>query len=297
MTCIQWLIIRSPLPTPRVTPVESKVPRSTRATRPSNPASDAPAKRDSSMAPPSQTPMGTNDFATTVTTPNLSQTIPLMPSMPISSTDSFPQTPYAMQMPNMNSVPPQMTPMMMSQMTQYMMMMMNSSNYSYNAQAQATDFNSALVDALRIHNVQWPSSQPPQESPLQSSMYRYQTVGRLSPDQSHSHPLNSFPGSHSQSTLIEAPVRKKRRASNASSNSLTVQDSVESKTESKSISPPSKRYKASPSTTQSSADNKLFHSKSGKELSFFVQVEMHNRSGVVTAIKVKYIHKILHTHH
>lgn len=282
------------MPTPRVTPVESKVIRSTRASRSSNPASDASAKQDSDMAPPSQIHMG-NDLAATVTTPNLSQNTPSIPSMPITSTDSFPQTLYTMQMPNMG-VTPQMTPMMMAQMTQYMMMMMNSSNYSYNAQAQPTDFNSALVDALRIHNVQWPSSQPPQESPLQSNMYDYQTVSRLTPGQSHSHPSNSFPGFDSQSTSTEAPVRKKRRASSASSDSLPTQVSLNSEVKSKSISPAPKRQKASPSTTQPSLEAKLFHSKSGKELSFFVQVEMHNRSGVVTAIKVKYIHKVIHTY-
>jgi hypothetical protein len=228
-----------------------------------------------------QTPQVTNDIAATVITPNLSQTMPPMPSMPINPTDSFPQTPYSMQMPNMSSMPPQMNPMMMAQ---YLMMMMNSS--SYNSQAQPTDFNSALIDALRIHNVQWPNSQlpppPTQESPLQSNMYDHQTISRSSTEQNYPYPNpHLFTGSDSQSTSMEAPARKRCRASSASSDSVPMQDQT------KTVSPAPKRSKASPLATQSSSERKLFQSKSGKELSFFVQVEMHNRSGVVAAIKVK----------
>jgi len=239
------------------------------------------------MAPPSQITTSTNDIAPTVH--NLSQTMPSISSMPINAADSFSQIPYTMQMPNMSQ--PQMTPMMMAQMTQYMMMMMNnSSNYPYNAQAQPTDFNSALIDALRIHNVQWPNSQTPQESPLQSSVYSRQSATQLSPHQNFSYPNISstlFPGPDSQSTSAQAPVQKKRRAS---SDSLSMQDLSKSKSKTRSISPAPKRHKVNPSAAQPSSERKLFYSKSGKELSFFVQVEMHNRSGVVTAIKVKYIH-------
>ena len=200
----------------------------------------------------------------------------------------FPQTPYTMQMPNMSSMPP---PMMMAQIAQCMMMM---NNYPYNSQAQPTDFSSALVDALRIHNVQWPNSQlppppppPPQDSPLQPNMYDHLTAGR-SPTEQH-YPCDSFSNlfasSDSQSTSVEVPARKRRRGSSAS-DSVPVQGSFKSESKNKTISPAPKRSKASPSATQSSSERKLFQSKSGKELSFFVQVEMHNRSGVVSAIKV-----------
>ena len=238
--------------------------------------------------------LGTNDIAPTVTTPDLSQTMPVMSSMPANVTESFPQTSYTMQMPNMTSMPPQMTPMMMAQMTQYMMMM-NSSNYPYNSQGQITDFGSALMDALRMHNGQWPNSQLPQESPLQSNMYDCQTVSRSSTQPNYPYPSissNLFSGSNSQSTPMETPVRKKRRASSASSDSVSIQDVLKNKIKSESSPPVSKRPKAGPSATQSS-ERKLFHSKSGKELSFFVQVEMHNRSAVVTTIKVKDIHKMM----
>lgn len=233
-----------------------------------------------------QTPQGTNDIAATVISPNYSQTMPPMSSMPINATDSFPQTPYSMHMPNMSSMPSQMSPMMMAQ---YLMMMMNSS--PYNSQTQPTDFNSALIDALRIHNVQWPNSQPPptpQESPLQLNVYDHQRISRLSTEQNYPYPNPPLiTGSDSQSTSMEAPARKRRRASSASSDSVPMQDLLKSKTTTETISPAPKRSKASPLATQSSSERKLFQSKSGKELSFFVQVEMHNRSGVVAAIKVK----------
>ena len=277
------------MPTPRVTPVESKTKPPARASRLSNPAPEVPIKQDLIA----QT-LGTNDIAPSVTTPDLSQTMPVISSMPANVTESFPQTSYAMQMPNMTSMPPQMTPMMMAQITQYMMMM-NSSNYPYNSQAQPTDFNSALIDALRIHNGQWPNSQLPQESPLQSNMYDRQPVSRSSTHQNYPYPnlsSNLFPGSNSQSTPMETPVRKRRRASSASSDSVPMQDVLKSEIKSESTPPVIKRPKASPSATQSS-ERKLFQSKSGKELSFFVQVEMHNRSAVVATIKVKYIHKMM----
>lgn len=218
--------------------------------------------------------------------------------MSINATDPFPQTPYNMQMPNMSSMPPQMTPMMMAQ---YMMMMMNpSNNYLYNPQAQQlTDFNSALIDTLRIHNVPLPNFQPPsQGSPLQSNMHDNQTLSQLSTNQDYIYPDPSsslLPISDSQSTSVEAPVRKKRRASTTFSDSLSMQGLSKKKIKSKAIPPEPKHLKPGPSATQSS-EKKLFHSKSGKELSFFVQVEMHNRSGVVAAIKVKYTQEILYIH-
>jgi hypothetical protein len=282
------------LPTPRVTPVEAKTKRPARASRLSNPAPEAPIKQDL-MA---QT-LGTNDIAPTFTMPDLSQTMPVISSMPINVTEFFPQAPYTMQMPNMTSMPPQMTPLMMAQMTQYMMMM-NSSNFPFNSQAQPTDFNSALIDSLRIHNGQWPNSQLPMESPLQSDMYDRQTVSRSSTQPNYPYPnlsSNLFSGPNSQSTFVEAPARKKRRASNASSDSVPMQDVLKSNC--KLTSTVTKRPKTSPSVTQAnssvthSSERKLFQSKSGKELSFFVQVEMHNRSAVVAAIKVKYIHKMM----
>lgn len=220
--------------------------------------------------------------------------MPVISSMPNNAPESFPQTSYTMQMPNMTSMPPQMNPMMMAQMTQYMMMM-NSSNYPYNPQAQPSDFGSALMDALRMHNGQWPNSQLPQESPLQSNMYDRQTASRSSTQPNYPYPnisSNLFPGSNSQSTSMETPVRKKRRASSASSDSISMQDVLKSQIKSESTPPVTKRPKAGPSATQSS-EKKLFHFKSGKEMSFFVQVEMHNRSAVVTSIKVKYIYKIM----
>ena len=277
------------MPTPRVTPVEFKTKRPARASRLTP---EVPIKQDL-MA---QT-LGTNDIAPTVTTPNLSQTMPVISSMPMNVAESFSQTPYTMQMPNMTSMPPPMTPMMMAQITQYMMMM-NSSNYPFNSQAQPTDFNSALIDALRIHNGQWSNSQLPQGSPLQSNMYDRQTVSQSSTQQNYPYSnlsSNLFSGSNSQSTSMEAPARKRRRASSASSGCTPMQDVLKSESESKSTTPVTKRPKASPSVTQSS-ERKLFQSKSGKELSFFVQVEMHNRSAVVAAIKVKYIHKMMQTH-
>ena len=288
------------MPTPRVTPVEVKTSGSARANRLSNPASDAPIKQDLNMVPLSQTPLGTNDIAATIATPIPSQTMPIISSTPMNATIPFSQTPYTMQMSNMSPISPQMNPLMMAQ---YMMMMMNSSNYPYNAQTQPTDFNSALIDALRNHNVQWPTSQPAQESPPQSNMHDHQAVGLTTDQDYHAFPKpssNLFPDSDSQSTRSEVPIRKKRRASNVSSDSLPMQDlmrsdSLKSKGKSKSISPAPKRHKASSSATQFSSERKLFHDKSGKELSFFVQVEMHNRSRVVTAIKVKYIPKMIHT--
>ena len=277
------------MPTPRVTPVESKTSRSAGASRLSNPVPDTPTKQDWIMPPLSQTPLGSNDVPAPATTPNISQNMLPISPMPI---NSFPQTPYTMQMPNMGSMAPQMTPMM-AQMTQYIMMMMNSSsNYPYNSQAQQpTDFNSALIDALRVHNVQWPNTQPPppapQESPLSSDMYDHQTTSQLSTNQSYPY---LDPSPDSQSTAMEVPIRKKRRASTASASSDSLPARVASESKRKTASPPPKRHKASPPATQSSSERKLFRSKSGKELSFFVQVEMHNRSGVVTAIKVKYTH-------
>ena len=275
------------MPTPRVTPVESKTKRPARASRLSDPSPEVPIKQDPQS-------LGTNDIAPAVTTPSLSQTMPVISSMPMNVTESFPQTSYPMQMPNMTSMPPPMTPMMMAQITQYMMMM-NSSNYPYNSQAQPNDFNSALIDALRIHNGQWPNSQLPQESPLQLNMYDRQAVSQSSTQQNYPYPnisSNLFPGSNSQSISTEAPARKRRRASNASSDSFLKQDELKSERKSESIPPVIKRPKASPSVTQSS-ERKLFQSKSGKELSFFVQVEMHNRSAVVAAIKVECIHKMM----
>ena len=233
--------------------------------------------------------LDTNDIAPTITTPDPSQTMPVMPT---NGTGSFPQTSYTMQMPNTPNIPPHMTPMM-AQIAQYMMMM-NSSNFPFNSQAQPTDFNSALIDALRIHNGQWPNSQLPQESSLQSNMYDHQTVSQ-SMQQNYPYPSlssNLLPDSNSQSTPMETPVLKRRRASSASSDSVTMQDVIKSKTKSESTPPVTMRPKASPSATQSS-ERKLFQSKSGKELSFFVQVEMHNRSAVVATIKVKYIHKMM----
>ena len=283
-------IIRSPLPTPRVTPVESKTKRPAQASRLSNPTLEAPTKQDLKAQTQS-----TNDIAPTVTTPDLSQTMPVISSMPTNVTESFPQTPYAMQMPNMTPMPPQMDPMAMAGQIAQFMMMMNPSNYPYNSQAQPADYHSALMDALRIHNGQWPNSQVPQESPLQSNMYDRQTVSRSSTQPSYPYPnisSNSFPGPSSQSTQMETPVRKKRRASSASSDSIPMQDILKSKIESESTPPVTKRPKANPSGTQSS-ERKLFQSKSGKELSFFVQVEMHNRSAVVANIKVRYIHKMM----
>ena len=94
---------------------------------------------------------------------------------------------------------------------------------------------------------------------------------------------------------METPVRKKRRASSASSDSVSMQDVLRNQIKSESTPPVTKRAKAGPSATQSS-EKKLFHSKSGKELSFFVQVEMHNRSAVVTTIKVNYIHEMMWIH-
>ena len=280
-------MIRSPLPTPRVTPVESKTKRPVRASRLNNPAPEVPIKQDL-MA---QT-LATNDIAPTATTPDLSQTMPVISSMPTNVTESFPQTSYNMQMPNMTSMPmpPQMTPMMMAQIAQYMMMM-NSSNYPYNSQAQPNDFNSALIDPSRMYNGQWPISQLPQESPLQPNMYERQTVS--STQQNFRYPdfsSNLISGSNSQSTPIETPVRKRRRSSSASSDSVSMQNVLKNKIKCESTSPVTEHQsKAGPSATQSS-ERKLFQSKSGKELSFFVQVEMHNRSAVVAAIKVKCIH-------
>ena len=281
------------MPTPRVTPVESKTKTPARASRLSKPTLEAPIKQDLMT----QT-LGTNDIAPTVITPDLSQTMPAIPSMPTNIPESFPQTSYTMQMPNMTSMAPQMTPMMMAQLTQYMMMM-NSSNYPYNPQAQPTDFGSALIDALRMHNGQWPNSQLPQESPLQSNMYDRQTVSQSSTQPNYPYPnisSNLFPVSNSQSTPTETPVRKKRRSSNASNSddSVPLQDELKTKIKSESTPPVTKRLKVGPSAQ--SSEKKLFHSKSGKELSFFVQVEMHNRSAVVTTIKVNYIHEIMYTH-
>jgi hypothetical protein len=277
------------LPTPRVTPVESKTKHPARASRLSNPTIEVPIKQDSIA----QT-LGTNDIAPTVTTPDLSQAMPVISSMPTNVPESFPQTSYAMQMPNMTSLPPQMTPMMMAQY----MMMMNSSNYPFNPQAQATDFGSALIDAFRKYSGQWPNSQLPQESPLQSNMYDRQTASRSSMQPNYPHPNISsdlLPGSNSQSTPMERPARKRRRASSASSDSVSMQDILKSKIKNESTPLVTKRPKAGPSATQSS-EKKLFHSKSGKEMSFFVQVEMHNRSAVVTTIKVKYIYIMIYIH-
>jgi hypothetical protein len=279
------------LPTPRVTPVESKIIRPARASHLSNPAPEAPIKQDLMAQTSSQT-LVTNDIAPTVTTPDFSQTVPVISSMPPNVMESFPQTSYNMQMPNMTSMPmpPQMNPMMMAQIAQYMMMM-NPANYPYNSQAQPTDFNPALIDASRMYNGQWPNSQLPQGSPLQSNMYERQTLS--STQQNYPYPdlsSNLVFGSNSQSTPIETPVRKRRRASSASSDSISMQDVLKNKIKSESTSPVTERQsKAGPSATQSS-ERKLFQSKSGKELSFFVQVEMHNRSAVVASIKVKYNH-------
>lgn len=280
------------MPTPRVTPVESKTKPPARASRLSNPGLEVPNHQDLKA----QT-LGTNDIAPTITTPDLSQTMSAIPSMPTNIPESFPQTSYTMQMPNMTSMQPQMTPMMMAQITQYMMMM-NSSNYPYNPQSQPTDFGSALIDALRMHNGQWPNSQLPQESPLQSNMYDRQTLSQSSAQPNYPYPnisSNLFPVSNSQSTPTETPVRKKRRSSNASnSDSVPLHDVMKTKIKSGSTPPVTKRPKVGPSAQ--SSERKLFHSKSGKEMSFFVQVEMHNRSAVVATIKVKYIHKIIYTH-
>jgi hypothetical protein len=279
------------LPTPRVTPVESKNKRPARASHLSNPAPEAPIKQDLMAQTSSQT-LITNDITPTVTTPDFSQTVPVISSMPPNVMESFPQTSYNMQMPNMTSMPmpPQMNPMMMAQIAQYMMMM-NPANYPYNSQAQPTDFNPALIDASRMYNGQWPNSQLPQGSPLQSNMYERQTLS--STQQNYPYPdlsSNLVFGSNSQSTPIETPVRKRRRASSASSDSISMQDVLKNKIKSESTSPVTERQsKAGPSATQSS-ERKLFQSKSGKELSFFVQVEMHNRSAVVASIKVKYNH-------
>ena len=278
-SCIQWHIIRSPLPTPRVTPVEYKATRPTRASHLSN---SAPIEQNLVA----QAPLSTDDIATTLISPNLTQAMPPTSPMPINPTDSFPQTPYTMQMPNMTMPPP----MMMAQIAQYMMMM-NSSNYPYNSQAQPTDFNLALIDALRIHNGQWSNSQaPPQASP---NVYDHRTVNRPSTEQNYQYlnpSSNSFTVSDSQSTLMERPARKRHRASSASSDSIPMQNISQRKSKTASLAP-----KASPSAAQPSSERGLFQSKSGKELSFFVQVEMHNRSAVVAAIKVKHIHQTIYT--
>lgn len=291
---LDHLCVRSPLPTPRVTPEERArlLSRTSNARQPS--ASAKSQADDVSMAALSPPPTANNSSASIL--PDT------MPSQLPSPTDIPPMSgmnPFMlMQNPamNMQNFPPSVlaaTAQAAQAMMANMLMNMNP-NMITNQQPYPNDaFMLALQDSMRNHAVaSWPGVQPQNGtfpasqpiSPLPVPPVPYPSAPSSSkthkPFQSVS-PILGPSGSRRVSSVSEfefsqnakskerdsSPAAKRRKVSSTSARDIEMDDAE------------------AISQTDRSLHEKLFETKSGP-LSFFVQIEIHNRFKLVSSIKV-----------
>jgi len=283
--------IRSPLPTPRETPSEIHgTSLTTSDVNSVTPARQIP-HRDPSTISPTLPSASTNGSL---------QTSSLAPYNMVNGMPPFTQYPSQMT-PMFNGATPQqimaastmpqqlMSNFMAQQMMANMSMMMQSSGMPFNPET----FSAAVSDAISKYtsSSQPTFSQPARsESPDPEPVLPYPDVPpRLSDKRSSRIP--SWPISVSSVT---------QRSRSQSSDTPSTQISADKKGKSRADTPSAKRRKLSTASYQDGATNyinasgsngvaspkKVFRTKSGQELAFFVQIDMHNRFNLVDTIKV-----------
>ncbi|KDR84926.1 hypothetical protein GALMADRAFT_233396 [Galerina marginata CBS 339.88] len=274
----------NPLPTPRNTPVEFHRSRSllpdSGIYASSSSQSQTPKEKALPPPPPSTSSTDTMPITPTDAIPQSTQPYPAPSSLmqPFASQ-------YTMQMPAMYN--PMMTPqMMMMDPGQMQMMAMAHFMAQSNNEAFKTAFQDALNSKIGSH--------------MPSALYN--PLDQPSPVQEQALPFPRIP-----STSSEGNSKKKRSRSTSPSNrgrslsilsdSLPPRSSKDKKGKRRAISS-SKRRKISPSPFRgtvgssqktepigNSSQKKVFTTKSGREFSFFVQIDLKNRFNVVDAIK------------
>lgn len=261
--CSKQQIIRTPLPTPRQTPSEASTSQARMGSLASQPsATQASSIRRENKQMPSSAPSSTPSDTTIVTPTDIPQT-----SQPMFS--AFPA------ISGMQAFPPQLQ-MQIASMFGAMMPM-----------AQIDPRAMAMIQAMQdiVSQVQ-PAmyNQSGQQSPIQEPVLPFPDVP-LKPSEARSKRHSS--GIYSSS-------------SRRSFNDLSDNDSLtDKKGKRRASSPSAKRRKTSsssyhatsasqPSTlagNSSTLQSRVFL-KSGRPVSFFVQIDLHNRGAVVDAIKV-----------
>jgi hypothetical protein len=171
------------------------------------------------------------------------------------------------------------------------MLMNTNPNMVPNQQPLSNDnFMLALQDTMMNHAVAgWPGIQP-QNGMIPTS----QSVSPL-PDPPVPYP--SAPSSSNARGMLksESPMLEPSGSRRVSSTSEFEKSSQKAKSNERASSPASKRRKVSSSSAKdvemddpraATQTEKLFVTKSGRPLSFFVQIEIHNRFKLVSSIKV-----------
>lgn len=281
--------VRSPLPTPRVTPEDA---------RKRSKESDSRQASVTARNQPDDVPMAASMPLLTAGHDPLSIPSEPIPSQfsptgisPMSGMNPF-MNPVAMNMQNISSSVLAFTAQAAQAVMANMLMNMNP-NLIPNQQPFSNDaFMLALQDSMRNHVAAgWPVIQPQNgtfsssqsvsplpEPPLPypsapSSSKRRKTLKSWSP-MSEPSAVRSVSSASEFSRRVEnkekisSPATKRRKVSSSSAKDIEMDD-VEA-----------------PSRINPSTDEKLFRTKSGRPLGFFVQIEIHNRFNLVSSIKV-----------
>jgi hypothetical protein len=304
----QQRVLRSPLPTPRNTPVEQIRARSGLASLAEYPASSntEQTKKEGSGIPPLG--MSASPNSGLKTSANGSYSSSATPTQ----MDGFPHSQYPIPVAGMlNPMLPQlspMTPMMTPQQMQMLLanMLVNPQGYPFNQQQQQNNpqmeaFQIALFDAIKNHTATGPSLQSQPQSQGQASLYNNYTPSAPSLFD-HALPYPPVPSTSSGSqTILSAtndwasPSPEQEISISEISDISRRNSLVDKKGKQRASSPSSKRRKTSSSTFEATSSKaamgppsrgNIFTSKSGEALVFFVQVDLHNRLSTVNAIKV-----------
>ncbi|PPQ97069.1 hypothetical protein CVT26_001251 [Gymnopilus dilepis] len=263
-------IIRSPLPTPRQTPSDANVaqPRvSTTGGQPSR-SQAPPAKRNGTQITPSASSSTPSD-STILTPTDLPQNgQPMFPGFPaINGMQAFsPQ--MQMQMAAMFNPMMSMTQMDPRAMAMFQAMQDIVTRANLSSQAQPMMYNA-----------------PGQPSPVQEPVLPFPDVPSKSSEERNNkrHSSGTHPSatrrSYSEISDSHESVKDKKGKRRASSPSAKRRKISPSSNAVASASQPAPRANVPPTSL-----SRVFV-KSGKQISFFVQIDLHNRGAVVDAIK------------
>ncbi|KIM48258.1 hypothetical protein M413DRAFT_62764 [Hebeloma cylindrosporum] len=296
-------IAKSPLPTPRDTPVEQIKARCVLGSSTEFPGSSntEQAKREGPGFPMSTSPnSGPKGSA------NGSYSSSATPTQ----MDAFPHSQYPIPMAGMlNPMLPQLSPMasmMTPQQIQMLLtnMLVNPQSYAFNQPQQNNPqmeaFSIALLDTIKNHTAAGPNLQSQSQAQAQAASYNY--TPPAPPLFDHALPYPPVPSSSSGSQTMHndwnslSPALAPSREISVSEISDTSRRNslVNKKGKQRASSPSSKRRKTSSTTFEASSSKaamgppsrgNIFTSQSGEGLVFFVQVDLHNRLSTVNAIK------------
>lgn len=274
--------VRSPLPTPRVTPEE---------------LARMHIKRSSSRQASVSTRSQVDEVSMEAPTPPPSMPVPpdVTPSQPLPPAGMstmagmnpfmFMQNPAANLSPSMLAFTAQATQAMMANMFANVNanMMPNQQQPSF----ANNPFMLALQDSMRNAVAAWPGMQP-----QNGTFHASQSVSPL-PE-----PPVPYPPAPSRAKRPQSPSLMSKSEPSVSRRVSSVSEYPSQRGKSKETSPPlpvKRRRVSSPSLRDLGASHpadsqpsnkKLFHTKNGRPLGFFVQIEIHNRFKLVSSIKV-----------